>query len=279
MTDRRWTQTEPESDVVALVNYANLTEEGAAKARQKELDQLWEFDVYEIATRAEAYDDGATPISTRWVDVLKGDGAHKSRLVAKQFNQGDVLHENYSPTPSSTTARIVEAVALSKGLSIVYLDVSVAFLHANVPAGQYLYAVPPPDSNVDKDKCWRLKKMLYGTRAAPKAWSDHLCAALLSHGFARGRTDPCYYTHGERNLHIVAHVDDMMLAGPQQEIEALVKKLGGELALKSTDLMQRGNNLLKVCFPDWETGKKMNAAPTPATSATYTFEDENTYAT
>ena len=31
---------------------------------------------------------GRAPIGVRWLDVLKGDGTYRSRLVAKEFNRG-----------------------------------------------------------------------------------------------------------------------------------------------------------------------------------------------
>ena len=78
---------------------------------------------------------GKEPIGVRWVDINKGDSSKpncRSRLVAKEFNTG-VRPEVYAATPPSECLRIMfskTANGHKKGVSLMYADVSKAYLYA-----------------------------------------------------------------------------------------------------------------------------------------------------
>ena len=59
-------------------------------AHQAEIARLTKYNTYVKVPRSECFErTGKAPIGVRWVDVNKGDAknpAHKSRLVAKEFN-------------------------------------------------------------------------------------------------------------------------------------------------------------------------------------------------
>ena len=66
-----------------------------------------------------------------------------------------------------------------------------AFLHATV-TGE-LYVVPPQEFYDQGSVPWKLKKALYGLRAAPRAWQDHLAELVHTHNFKRMQSEANVY--------------------------------------------------------------------------------------
>ena len=48
--------------------------------------------------------------------------------------------------------------------------------------------VLPPDEECEQEKCWRLRRWLYGMRSAASAWEKHCSKTLRDMGFAKGLT-------------------------------------------------------------------------------------------
>ena len=68
------------------------------------------------------------------------------------------------------------------------IDVRKAHLHAYVDEDVYV-ALPPEVSQ--PGMCAKLRRSLYGTRAAPARWEALYTETLESFGFARGRASSC----------------------------------------------------------------------------------------
>ena len=58
------------------------------------------------------------------------------------------------------------------------------------------------------------KKALYGLTVAPQRFHDWLANLLLSIGFRQMVGHPAYFRHDEKDVEIVIHIDDGMIAGP-----------------------------------------------------------------
>ena len=71
----------------------------------------------------------------------------------------------------------------------------------------------------------RLRKAMYGTREAPAAWSRLVKKMLTELKSRPSRTTPCVYWNRERQLRVVAHVDDCLFTGPQEELLELRSQL------------------------------------------------------
>ena len=78
-------------------------------ARGKEIKYLWDMEVYEYSTEAEARArTGRNPVGLKWIDTNKGAEAprYRSRLVCT-----DVRHEGVEPifsaTPPLETLRVL----------------------------------------------------------------------------------------------------------------------------------------------------------------------------
>nr|GEU57601.1 hypothetical protein [Tanacetum cinerariifolium] len=92
--------------------------------------------------------------------------------------------------------RIFVAYAAHKSFPIYQMDVKTEFL--NGPLKEEVY-VAQPYGFVDPDhteKVYRLRKALYGSKQAPKAWYDELSKFLTSKGFAKGCIDTRKSTSG-----------------------------------------------------------------------------------
>ncbi|GJX17723.1 retrotransposon protein, putative, unclassified [Tanacetum coccineum] len=92
------------------------------------------------------------------------------------------------------------------------MDVKMTFL--NGPLKEEVY-VAQPDGFVDPDhpeKVYRLRKALYGSKQAPRAWYDELSNFLMSKGFTKGTIDPTLFTirYGEDILLVQIYVDDII---------------------------------------------------------------------
>ena len=59
----------------------------------------------------------------------------------------------------------------------------------------------------------KLVRALYGTRDAPLAWLTFVKNDMKEMGFQECKVPNGVFTHPERGLRVVAHVDDVLLSG------------------------------------------------------------------
>jgi len=114
--------------------------------------------------------------------------------------------------------------------------VTTAFLHEDAQ-GPDTYVVPPDEycRKGGQQKVWLLKKSLYGMRASPKAWQEHVTGLLQGFGYLQGRHDRSVFAHPGTRMLIVLHGDDMTLSGPGAEVDRLVASLRSNLLLKLSE--------------------------------------------
>ncbi len=132
--------------------------------------------------------------------------------------------DNFAPTPTDETTRILEAFAVHKKYKMRTADVSSAFLHAGEEDRKI---VRPPEEwrRTHPGKLWLLKKALYGRRTAPKRWNKKLTTFLESMGVMSCDAHPSvFYCKGTDDAAEV-HVGDFDIAGPDEAVEELVGKL------------------------------------------------------
>ena len=113
------------------------------KVRAAQAEELRELDrrVWEEADLQECWDKkGRTPIGVRWVDVDKGFGVYRSRLVAKDFKPRSKINDKeglFAATPPLELVKIL----LMKGArghkagnanirKVMFLDISKGHLYA-----------------------------------------------------------------------------------------------------------------------------------------------------
>ena len=87
----------------------------------------------------------------------------------------------------------------------------------------------------------RLRKALYGLRAAPRHFSDHIRTVLEKLGMSRHVTDPCLFSNADKTLCLALHVDDLIVAAvTRQQANEFMKQLGEVVLLKVGEWLSAG---------------------------------------
>jgi len=163
---------------------------------------------------------------------MRADSTVKSRLVARDFNQGDRPTEKFASTPQLVSLRALLAVTSvemnqyrSRGSSdgasniiLALVDVHTAFLHASMEEPVLVRAPEEARASPESPKWWLPRKALYGYRRAPRLWADHLAAILQDLGMLRLRSDPSVFVTTDRRVRLLVHVDDLAISGPQDRV-------------------------------------------------------------
>ena len=126
------------------------------------------------------------------------------------------------------------AVALSKDLTILFGDISVAFMNTPMPEGDPVYVEPPKGLFEHKDTVWCLKRALNGLRDASRLFHEHFAAVLTSRpGFTRSEAQPTLFVD-LANVFIAVHVDDLIMVGSSSQLSEVVGEMGRCFAMKVT---------------------------------------------
>ena len=115
--------------------------------------------------------------------------------------------------------------AASRGRSrvIACYDVSVAFFHALIT--ELLFVRPPRDMR-KPGIVWRLRKAMYGTQVAAKAWQSRVREVLLAGGWEPVWSVPCVCYNEKEDSMVLYHGDDFLGEGHDSSIDKLDTVLG-----------------------------------------------------
>lgn len=204
----------------------------------------------------------------RWVETSKGTAVApkvRSRLVCQEFAIGnDPDGDLFAPTPPLGATRLLLSNLASNGRNgpgnhrAMFLDFTRAFLYGDAERELYIEI---PDEDPDKKggiNVGRLRKAMYGTRDAPAVWQILHKNILTELNFKPSRTTPCVYWNRERQLRVVAHVDDFLVTGPKGELLALKASLkrdyevdGDVLSVEEGDAKQAEFLGRTISAQDW----------------------------
>eukprot|EP00969_Alexandrium_andersonii_P130974 5791630-Alexandrium_andersonii.AAC.1 len=67
----------------------------------------------------------------------------------------------------------------------------------------------------------KLRRSLYGTRAAPARWEALCTETLASFGFAKGKASACCFYHPELDVRCVVHGDDFTFTGYDDDLDVV----------------------------------------------------------
>ncbi len=110
------------------------------------------------------------------------------------------------------------------------LDVKRAFLHG---IATWTIYVELPDEESEHGKfVGRLNNTLYGTRDAPVAWLRAAKADMEALGFLECKVTTGVYVHPSRDIRVVTHVDDFLVAGELADLEWLRDEMTNELKVQ-----------------------------------------------
>ena len=184
---------------------------------------------------------GCKPIPGKWVFKRKalpdGGTRFKTRLVIRGFLQryGIAFMETFAPTASLAAFRLLVAISVFNGWSLRNLDIITAFLNGNVDTEIYMGV--PEGMDIDPKKfVLKLRRSLYGLKQAPRIWWERMRNFLLKSGFHCCEAEPAIFVRNHNNGFVILllFVDDILLTGTDQGIEAFVKECSREF--KTRDL-------------------------------------------
>ena len=215
------------------------------EARAEELREL-ERRVYVEVDEKECWDKtGKPPIGVRWVDVRKGDGSYRSRLVAKDYRPksraGDV-EGLFASMPPLELVKLVIAMAAEecrrgRTHKVMLIDIGKAHLYAPIEGEVYVELAPERHR---QGRCAKLLYTLYGMRTAASSWEKEYTKTLVEAGFLVGRASSCTFYHPGREIRIVVHGDDFVVTGSSRELEFVRKILSEKYPVKVRSIMGPG---------------------------------------
>ena len=132
------------------------------------MEQFKSHQVYEKVPKEETNKSGTKLITTRWVDINKGDEEkpkYRSRLVARELNTRDEAGL-FAATPPLEAKKVLFSMAMTNAESreehvkkLAFFDVSRAYFYA--PATRSVFT-KLPDEDAEEGMCGRRKKSMYG---------------------------------------------------------------------------------------------------------------------
>ena len=234
------TQEEKRARVAALADvdenlFGTVTDEMRQAGRMKELENLEEFEVFESISVADCVNDKV--LGTTWVERLK-NGECRSRLCVQDFAKTK-SDEYFAPTLAEESTRILEAYAVRHGCRVRWADVGVAFLHAK-ELERVIVSPPAEWKRRYPGFTWLLKKCLYGRRAGPKRWYQTFRETLVTLGLEASLVQPSLFRHPTSGVVMEAHVDDIEITGPDEEVDTILQRLGNIFLLKVAPIVKAG---------------------------------------
>ena len=206
-------------------------------AEEEELSRFAKMSVYKYADRATAMSDPeGIFVKVRWVRVNKGTKDKpqmKCRLVAQELAYGTRMDEMFANTPSLSCVKLAMLYAAEerKMRKLMVLDVKSAFLYGAARRKIFI-ELPTADPKSGGNTVGELVKALYGTRDAPQIWQHEVRKTLKAMGFRQSTSQPSVYFHDKREVFLMVHVDDFLVAGTHQSLEWVYTEMSKVYELK-----------------------------------------------
>lgn len=204
------TTREPQSLCEAL---SSGEAENWKKAADEEYESLLENETWTL----KPLPPGRTAIKCKWIFKIKSgqgtaEGRFKARLVAKGFTQRKEIDykETFAPVAKHTSLRVLLAIASSRDLEMIQLDIKTAFLYGTVQEELYM---EQPEGYINpqrpNDVC-HLNKCIYGLKQAPRVWNLKFHDFFVKFGLTQSKADPCVYIrkNEEELTLVIIYVDD-----------------------------------------------------------------------
>ena len=102
--------------------------------------------------------------------------------------------------------RMLLSISVFFGLRMTQIDISNAFMYADLDRDMYVY--PPP--GYEHLGFLKLNKSLYGLKQAPRLWYDTVSEVLTRDlGFTQTKSDTCCFTSPVGRCYVLIYVDDI----------------------------------------------------------------------
>eukprot|EP00980_Cylindrotheca_fusiformis_P010182 scaffold2267_cov92-Cylindrotheca_fusiformis.AAC.1 len=212
------------------------TEGKWAAAIAKEMDGLERLRVFDFHPPSKRFErsNGWQFAPMHMIFDIKADGRYKARLCVG----GNVLdcenHVTYSSTIKDITIRLLMVVAAQNNLSTMTTDIANAFCTA--PSLEQIWSTAGPEFGSREGAKVSLKRALYGTRTASRAFHEFLGALLLRMGFQPSRADQDLWWRKSDEYdgydYIATHVDDVICVS--KDPSKFVAEIEQEFQLRDT---------------------------------------------
>ena len=193
-----------------------------AEAVMKEMDGLERLCVFDFHSPDKRFNrtDGWQFAPMHMIFDIKADGRFKARLCVG----GNVLdvstHTTYSSTIQDISVRLLMVIAAQNGLHMMTADVANAFCTA--PNMEKVWSIAGKEFGPKEGAKVSLKRALYGTRTASRAFHEFLGELLQRMGFLPSRADQDLWWRPSDNYegyeYIATHVDDIICVAKDPSI-------------------------------------------------------------
>ena len=207
------------------------------EARALEAAYYEKMDVFDKVPMAECIAvTGKPPIKTKWIDHDKGT-RYRSRWVAKEF-KNTTDEDWFAATPPLEALRAVlsDAATGDSEKCIMLNDVSRAFFYAPIQEQHCIYVELCDEvlaGEHERGLCGRLKKSMYGTKAAAQNWQRQVQSTMKELGFIQGKSSGVLFYHPQRNIKTLVHGDDFFSSGTLTDLAWMRKELEGKFDITS----------------------------------------------
>ena len=178
---------------------------------------------FEQVERGDVPDD-AQIYNLMWVYKVKPateleDTRYRSRLcVLGNHQQPSSYSETFAAVAKVKMFRLLLTLCVYYGMKMTQLDVSKAFMYADLDREIYVY--PPP--GYKHLGILKLNKSLYGLKQAPRLWYDTMKQALEELGFRQMMSDVCCFTHPTTRCYVLMYVDDLCVCTADEQFRKIL---------------------------------------------------------
>jgi hypothetical protein len=151
---------------------------------------------------------------------------NKSRLVAQGYGQKvEIDYEGtFAPVARLEAIRILLTFSVAKGFKLYQMNVKSAFLNSVLEEVVYVRQPLGFESEKYPHRVYKLRKVMYGLKYAPRAWYDRLRGFLFERGFNMGKVDQTLFLlrQGKEILIVQVYVDDIFFGGSSNSLVARI---------------------------------------------------------
>jgi hypothetical protein len=114
------------------------------------------------------------------------------------------------------------------GLLSVQCNITVTFVHGQVPEHKKIYVHQPQDFyEGDRNQVLKLKRMLYGLKQLPRYFFKYFTDLLIKQGLTPSNFNPCLFLSSM--LIVIIYVNDILIYGKNKtEIDDFIKRMKTE---------------------------------------------------
>jgi hypothetical protein len=145
--------------------------------------------------------------------------------------------ENFAPTIRLSVVRAIFALVAAEDMECDSLDITTAFLNADLE--ETIYMQPPPGyeqyTPSGKKLYCLLRKAIYGLKQGSRQWYLKLSEVMKSIGFTKVRSEPCVYVFDRDGDKVIvpSYVDDLHIAAKsKQSVERVKEELRKHFKLR-----------------------------------------------